>query len=77
MINYIPHELPIKGIIEIQKNLKKAISTNSVLAKLNGIVKIISNQAIMINSLVLQEAKDSSEIKKEKYRCSITNLHTP
>jgi len=33
------------------------------LAKLNGVALIIPNQNILINSLVLQEAKDSSEIE--------------
>jgi Fic family protein len=47
------------------------------LAKLNGVAKIIPNQAILINSLVLQEAKDSSEIENiitthdELYRASL------
>ena len=48
--------------IETQKVLKKAISANRTLAKLNGTAKIIPNQNILINALVLQEAKDSSEI---------------
>jgi len=58
-INY----LPLQVSPETPKTLKKAISANRALAKLNGVAKIIPNQAIMINSLVLQEAKDSSEIE--------------
>jgi len=49
--------------IETPTILKKAISANRALAKLNGVAKIIPNQNILINSLVLQEAKDSSEIE--------------
>ncbi|RKZ25031.1 hypothetical protein DRQ29_06970 [bacterium] len=44
-------------MIETTKVLKKTISVNRDLAK------IIPNQNILINSLVLQEAKDSSEIE--------------
>ncbi|MCB4762596.1 MAG: hypothetical protein LGB78_01565 [Sulfurovum sp.] len=43
--------------------LKKAISANRALARLNGEAKIIPNSQILINSLVLREAKDSSEIE--------------
>ncbi len=49
--------------LETQKVLKKAISANRALAKLNGVAKIIPNSQILINSLVLREAKDSSEIE--------------
>jgi len=49
------------------------------LAHLNGIAKIIPNQNILINSLILQEAKDSSEIENivtthdELYLANISN----
>jgi len=49
--------------VETQPILKKAIQANRALAKLNGTAKIIPNQNILINALVLQEAKDSSEIE--------------
>ena len=49
--------------IETKKVLKKTIQANRALARLNGVVQIIPNQNILINSLVLQEAKDSSEIE--------------
>jgi len=55
--------LPLTIHIETKKVLKKAISANRALAKLNGIANIIPNQTILINSLALQEAKDSSEIE--------------
>ena len=55
--------LPLKKEIETKKVLKKSIKANSALARLNGVSKIIPNQMILINSLTLQEAKDSSEIE--------------
>ena len=69
--------LPLKKEIETQKVLKKAISANRALANLNGVARIIPNSAILINSLVLQEAKDSSEIENiitthdELYRANL------
>ena len=63
MTQYIPKNLPLTQTIETTKVLKKTISANRALAKLNGVAKIIPNQNILINSLVLQEAKDSSEIE--------------
>lgn len=43
--------------------LKKLIATSRKLAELKGIVTSIPNQIILINTLVLQEAKDSSAIE--------------
>jgi len=69
--------LPPKTDLETKKILKKAIQANRALAKLNGVAKIIPNSQILINSLVLQEAKDSSEIENiitthdELYRASV------
>ena len=59
------NKLSIKNIqsIETPTILKKAISANRALARLNGEAKIIPNSQILINSLVLREAKDSSEIE--------------
>jgi len=70
-------QLPLSKPIETQKVLKKAISANRALANLNGVARIIPNSAILINSLVLQEAKDSSEIENiitthdELYRANL------
>ena len=77
MTEFIPKNLPLSQTIETTKVLKKTISANRALARLNGVAKIIPNQAILINSLVLQEAKDSSEIENiitthdELYRASV------
>ncbi len=63
MCEFIPKKLPLDIDIETKAILKKSILANKALAKLNGVAKIIPNQAILINSLILQEAKDSSEIE--------------
>jgi len=63
MKEYIPLTLPLTHDIETKAILKKSISANRALAELNGIAKIIPNRHILINSLALQEAKDSSEIE--------------
>lgn len=41
----------------------KAIAANKALAELKGLAGLIPNQAIILNSLILKEAKDSSEIE--------------
>src|SRR5574344_3146181 len=69
--------LPLTQTIKTPKVLKKAISANRALANLNGVARIIPNSAILINSLVLQEAKDSSAIENiitthdELYRANL------
>ncbi len=63
MHEFIPKKLPTNIELETKEILKKVVSANRALAMLNGVSKIIPNQNILINSLVLQEAKDSSEIE--------------
>lgn len=63
MQEFIPPKLPLKIELNTEQIIKKVISANRELAKLNGVCKIIPNQNILINSLVVQEAKDSSEIE--------------
>ena len=46
-----------------KKVLEKAIVANRALAELKGIAGIIPNQTIILNTLTLKEAKDSSEIE--------------
>ena len=71
--------LPLKKDIETKDILKKSIQANKALAHLNGVAKIIPNQNILINSLILQEAKDSSEIENivtthdELYLANVSN----
>jgi Fic family protein len=45
------------------KIFNKAIGANKALAELKGLAGLIPNQAIILNSLILKEAKDSSEIE--------------
>ena len=69
--------LPIPKNLETPKVLKKAILANKALASLNGVARIIPNSTILINSLALQEAKDSSAIENiitthdELYRANL------
>lgn len=55
--------LPPRVDIETKVVLKKAISAGKAIAELKGLGETIPNQAILVNSLVLQEAKASSEIE--------------
>lgn len=55
--------LPPSANIETAKILKKTISAGRKLAELKGLASIIPNQTILINSVILQEAKSSSEIE--------------
>ena len=48
---------------ETKAILKKTASAGRLLAELKGVSASIPNQAILINTLALQEAKDSSEIE--------------
>ena len=56
-------KLPFKQDIETKKILKKVASSHRALAELKGIVSSIPNESILINTLGLQEAKDSSAIE--------------
>lgn len=59
---FIPKELPLN--LEPTAKIYKALNSASRrLGELNGFIKTIPNQDILINSLVLQEAKDSSAIE--------------
>ena len=56
-------KLPPKVNLESPRVLKKAIQANRKLAELKGKAGIIPNEAILINSLILKEARASSEIE--------------
>ncbi|HEX7608391.1 MAG TPA: Fic/DOC family N-terminal domain-containing protein [Candidatus Cryosericum sp.] len=49
--------LPPKAQIETATVLKKAISAARALGELKGLGRTIPNQAMLVDSLVLQEAK--------------------
>ncbi len=54
---------PKLAVLDSKKILKKAISASRAIAELKGIGQTIPNQAMLVNTLVLQEAKASSEIE--------------
>ncbi len=55
--------LPLPFEIETKKVLKKATEAHAALAELKGVCRTIPNEAILVNTLVLQEAKESSAIE--------------
>ena len=65
MTTYEIKELPFDNMesLETRAVLKKLSSAHRYLAELKGVVSSIPNEAILINTLVLQEAKNSSEIE--------------
>jgi len=60
--NNLP-SLPPKVAVETRNVLKKALTASRALAELKGLGGIIPDQSMLVNSLVLQEAKASSEIE--------------
>ncbi|MDZ4121150.1 MAG: Fic family protein [Candidatus Cloacimonadaceae bacterium] len=60
---YILSKLPPDIELETKQILRKAASAHRYLAELKGISATIPNQSILINTLSLQEAKDSSAIE--------------
>ncbi len=56
-------ELPLNADLETKKVLKALPAAHAALAELKGIASTIPNQNILINTLGLQEAKDSSAIE--------------
>lgn len=55
--------LPPEADLETKAVLKALASAHRYLAELKGLVATIPNEHILINTLALQEAKDSSEIE--------------
>jgi Fic family protein len=55
--------LPLPIELETRPVLKKLVLAHSALAELKGVTGIVPNQSILINTLSLQEAKDSSAIE--------------
>lgn len=55
--------LPLDFDIESKKVLKAVTEARSALAELKGVVESIPNESILINTLGLREAKDSSEVE--------------
>lgn len=56
-------KLPLEHDVETKKVLKKVASAHRALAELKGIVSSIPNENILVNTIIIQEAKDSSAIE--------------
>ena len=77
--------LPLAIELETKAVLKQANAAHRRLAELKGVARSIPNDTILINTLSLQEAKDSSEVENiitthdELYRAElfVTQLATP
>ncbi|WP_439258097.1 Fic family protein [Lonepinella sp. BR2271] len=75
--------LPFPNIeqLETKAVLKKAMLANRALAELKGVVGTIPNEAILINTLALQEAKNSSAIENivtthdELFKAELSDEH--
>jgi len=55
--------LPPQADLETPKILKKALEAQQYLSELKGISYTIPKQEIILNTLSIQEARDSSEIE--------------
>jgi len=60
--NYLP-KLPPQFDFETKQIMRKVASARAALAEMKGTGAIIPNLAMLINTLTLREAKDSSEIE--------------
>lgn len=63
MSNYNIPQLPLPYDLETKGVLKQLNKANKKLAELKGIATTIPNENILISTLTLQEAKDSSEVE--------------
>lgn len=75
---YIIPNLPLPYDLETKAVLKQLNKANKILAELKGLATTIPNEQILISSLTLQEAKESSEVENivttqdDLYRASIS-----
>lgn len=75
---YIIPNLPLTYDLETKAVLKQLNKANKMLAELKGLATTIPNEQILISSLTLQEAKESSEVENivttqdDLYRASIS-----
>lgn len=86
MMNYAIPTLPLTNLAQFETRavLKKTALAHRYLAELKGISATIPNEGILINTLALQEAKDSSAVENiitthdELYKSSLaTELINP
>lgn len=75
---YIIPNLPLPYDLETKAVLKQLNKANKMLAELKGLATTIPNEQILISSLTLQEAKESSEVENivttqdDLYRASVS-----
>ncbi|MDP1880767.1 MAG: Fic family protein [Parachlamydiaceae bacterium] len=62
-MSYSIPSLPLNIELETKPILKKLMRAHQALAELKGVTGVIPNQSILISTLSLQEAKDSSAIE--------------
>src|SRR4030042_5922981 len=55
--------LPPKAELETKAVMKQLVKSHRSLAELKGYAKILPNEEVLIHSIILQEAKDSSAIE--------------
>jgi len=60
---YTPPNLPLSFELETKPVLKKLAGAHRALAELKGVTGIMPNQSILLSTLPVQEAKDSSAIE--------------
>jgi Fic family protein len=63
MTNFQIKELPLEKDVETKSVMKALVKAHQTLAELKGIASSIPNESILLNTLGLQEAKDSSAIE--------------
>lgn len=80
-MNYTIPTLPLTTDLDTKPILKKLAKAHQALAELKGVTGIIPNQSILISTLGLQEAKDSSAIENivtthdELYKSDASTKH--
>ena len=62
-IHYNIPKLPLPFDLESKEILKQLSRSHRRLAELKGVARTIPNERILISTLTLQEAKDSSEVE--------------
>lgn len=63
MNSYTIPRLPLNFDVESKDILKQLTKSHRRLAELKGVAQTIPNERILISTLTLQEAKDSSEVE--------------
>ncbi len=82
-MSYSPPKLPLPFEVETKAILKKLSNSHRALAELKGVSGLIPNESILVNTLSLQEAQDSSAVENiitthdELYRSDFSSKYFP